>query len=134
MMGTRDLNWWNQRMMDFNTNAKSTDKLTAAMYERTRGSLSLNCYMNLTKIMNTGNMDALSYLSNLYPIIDPANNESWYLVAVVNAKQHLNDQVFQNLNKAIQQGFRDKIRLQSEPDFQSLQSDPRFNQLLQSIK
>ena len=129
--GTKDISWWKKEMLSFNGKQKNSDKATAAMYERVRGTLSLNCYMNLTRVIEGTNMNSIRYLSGLYVAIDEENSEAWYLAALLNMKQNLPDDAIYCLKKAKEKGFTDTNRMLTEDAFSSLHSNPRFTQLMQ---
>jgi hypothetical protein len=129
--GSKDITWWKKEMLSFNGKQKNSDKATAAMYERVRGILSLNCYMNLTRAMQGDNMNSIRYLSALYVAIDEENCEAWYLAAILNMKQNLPDDALYCLKKAKEKGFTDTNRMIAEDVFSSLQSNPKFTQLMQ---
>jgi len=129
--GTKDITWWKKEMLSYNGIQKRSDKATAAMYERVRGTLSLNCYMNLTRAMQGNNMNSIRYLSGLYVAIDEENSEAWYLTAILNMKQNLPDDALYCLKKAKEKGFTDTNRMMAEDAFSPLHNSPKFNQLMQ---
>ena len=55
-----------------------------------------------------------------------------YALAKTCARQNLNDQAIQYLKKALEEGFKDKKKLEQDPEFQTLRDLPEFKALLAS--
>jgi hypothetical protein len=113
--------------------ASTSDALKKSQLERIRGGLSLMCYMNLDKTLKAGARDSYVYLSALYRYIDPDNSEAWLLAAQVAAKDNKKDECLNYFSTAIKTGFKEGNRILNTPDFNSISTDPRFQQLLNSI-
>jgi hypothetical protein len=133
-MGSRDTAWWMNEMTKLSRSiSSSNDELKKSQLERIRGGLSLMCYMNLDKTLKAGARDSYIYLSALYRFIDPENSEAWILASQVAAKENKKEDCLNYFNQAIKTGFKEGSRILNTPDFDAMSSDPRFQQLLNSI-
>jgi len=108
---------------------KNTQDLEmASVYKRVLGSLSLSCYMYSNGALKNGDLAAASKYIEIYSLVDPTNAEHRYMAAKVAALKGNSDSVFAALIKAIELGFSDFNRMNS--DFKSYQNDARFKSLL----
>ncbi len=91
------------------------------MYQRLQAYLSLAFYtISNQMIEGQRNLDA-RYFVDLYKKDDPSNAEAWYFSAILHARNHKVDETRMDLLTAVKNGFNDKKRLQSQPEFQSLE-------------
>lgn len=128
----KDSAWWQTNAASFfETKADGPEKF---MRERLRGYMSLMCYSYCNQAFHINNLHAAEKMTNLYSIIDPENSEWAYMRAMFYAKIGLMNYVIPSLNKAVELGFSERSRLQNDPTFASLRTDPAFNELLGKIK
>jgi hypothetical protein len=75
-----------------------------------------------------------NYALQIYGWVDPENTEVYYLTAVLNMRKGNQAAAFAALKTAIDKGFNEKTRMQQQAEFQSLQSNREFFDLLQKMK
>ncbi len=123
----RDTTWWKAHANEyFETTASGPEKY---MRQRLRGYMSLTCYTYAGQAIRMKNLHAAEKMVALYSIIDPENSEWAYMRATLYMQLGLNDYAIGMLEKAIDLGFSDRNRLQSDPAFAPLGSDARFTAL-----
>jgi hypothetical protein len=114
-----DINYWKNAIAYLNEKAKlKTDE--GAMYNRLLAYLSLAFYSISNQLIHSNQNDGAEYFVGLYKLADPANNEAWYLSAIINARKNNSKAAEDDLLKAIANGFNDKDRMLQQPEFQSL--------------
>lgn len=129
---THDTTWWQQHASEyFETKEKGAEKF---MRDRLRGYVSLICYSYSNQAFHTNNLHAAEKMTKVYSIVDPTNSEWAYMRAMLYMKLNLTAYVLPNLQKAVELGFNDTARLQNDPTFTPLHSDPAFNELFQKMK
>jgi len=127
----QSIDWWTKESNKLRQLADSDDDSdTKQIYARLLGFLSLNCYMYSTAALKQNDVDAAGKFIEIYRLVDPENAEHRYLAAKVAARKHDPDAAFEALRQAFAIGFKDTARLESDADFNSLQSDKRFIDLL----
>ena len=62
-----------------------------------------------------------------------SNSEAHYLNAVLKAKQNKSAEAIASLNKAIENGFIDKARLQNDAAFGTLKTEKGFEEVLTKL-
>jgi pimeloyl-ACP methyl ester carboxylesterase len=121
----KDVNWWKKetaKLFSLAENPKNPE--TGAVYKRLLGSLSLSCYMYSNAALKQGNLALASKHIEIYSLVDPSNAEHRYMAAKVAALNGNSDEVFTALNQALELGFLDYSRLDS--DFSAYRNDKRF--------
>ena len=114
-----DINYWKKTINDLTEKGKlGTDE--AAMYNRLLAYLSLAFYSISNQFIHSNQNDAAEYFVTLYKMADPSNSEAWYFSAIINARKKDSKATEDDLLKAIANGFNDKIRINQQPEFQSL--------------
>lgn len=66
--------------------------------------------------------------------VAPDDSTAWYNLACVEALSGESQQALQALQKAVQKGFRDVKRLETDNDLKSLQSTPEFAEILKAAR
>lgn len=133
-MGSKDTIWWHSEMEKLNASILSEkNNLKQAQLMRIRNGLSLMCYMNLDKTMKANSNQDAYYLSVLYRNIDPDNSESWFLAAVMEARNQNVKAVIDFLSKAISKGFKERNRVHQTADFNFMLGDPSFQEVVNKI-
>lgn len=103
------------------------------MHVRVRDKLSLIAYSSLNRAIQSGQPDQCRYFSSLYLAVDPGNSEAWYLAAIVFAREGQMGQALESLETALDRGFTDRQRMESEVAFRPIQTDNRYQSLLNRI-
>ncbi|MFZ4548938.1 MAG: hypothetical protein ACOYN4_15925 [Bacteroidales bacterium] len=120
--------WWKKEAAKLHSlSEEPKNPELGAMYKRLLGSLSLSCYMYSNAALKQGDLAGATKYIEIYSLVDPTNAEHRYMAAKVAALQGNTDAVFSALIKAIELGFSDFNRLNS--DFKSYQNDERFTKL-----
>jgi hypothetical protein len=133
-MGSKDTSWWHNEMQQLNNSiVNEKEELKQSQLMRIRNGLSLMCYMNLDKTMKANSNQDAYYLSILYRNIDPDNSESWFLAAVMEARNQNNAKAIDYLNTAVKKGFNQRARVNQTQEFNSLLGDPRFQEVVNQI-
>jgi hypothetical protein len=116
--------YWTSTIHDLQT--KSVGHTAAEqMYQRLLAYLSLAFYsISNQLIAGNDNVQARRFVE-LYKLADPTNSEAWYFSAVLNAREGKGHEAETDLLKADSYGFRDKMRLSQQAEFQSL--SPRID-------
>ncbi len=131
--GKADTSWWVNEMNNIHREMKSVTAEKRNMLSRVTGTLSLATYMNLNKALNSGQKDAIAYLSTLYRAIDPENPEAWYISAKYAASYGNNDLALVDLKQAVNTGFKDAGRINNEQVFIPLRNEEQFKNLINRI-
>ncbi|HEU4717206.1 MAG TPA: hypothetical protein VFU15_05215 [Bacteroidia bacterium] len=128
----KDTTWWRANADSyFETKSTGAEKF---MRQRLRGYTSLMLYTYSNQAMKVSNLHAAESLITIYSIVDPENSEWAYMKAALYMSLGLDKYVVPNLEKAIDLGFNDRLRLQNDPVFNYLHSDPGFNGLFARMK
>jgi len=111
----KDIYWWRQE-------ARSLHKAGPENYKAQRmlGYLSLLGYSFSTRSLMHGRPMQTQKCIEIYKLVDPENPEAWYLEAVYEARSGNPLSPKRPLLKAIELGFKDKQRLQNQPEFKEL--------------
>ncbi|HET6255673.1 MAG TPA: hypothetical protein VFE32_16470 [Puia sp.] len=111
--------YWTTTIHDLQTKSVGHTGI-AQMYQRLLAYLSLAFY-SISNQMMTGNdnVQARRFVE-LYKLADPTNSEAWYFSAVLDAREGKEHEAEADLLKADNYGFRDKMRLRQQPEFQLL--------------
>jgi hypothetical protein len=134
-LGEKNAAWWKDEITRLNKTADNTTKVDErGIIKRVLGYLSLAAYSNSNGYLNAGQLDQAAHFIELYSIIDPTNNEHAYLAACVYAKQNNPDKAFESLNKALELGFSDFGRYQSDTVLARLKNDTRYFEILETLR
>jgi hypothetical protein len=131
----KDLKWWKSLITDFGlriTKYKKPEDTLAA--RRMLSYLSLIAYMSANRALSGNDTTDAHYALQIYQWVDPENTEVYYLTAVLNARKGNQAAALIALKTAIDKGFNEKTRMQQQPEFQPLQSNRFFFDLLQKMK
>ncbi|MCX6278453.1 MAG: hypothetical protein NT004_10185 [Bacteroidetes bacterium] len=143
-MSEKDLGWWKdyvrRRTRD---EGRGTMVYSQAQWrlqedalkdQRLLAFLRLLAYMNATSVLTSKNEEAAAKIIAIYEIADPENPEANYLHAILLARKPANGEALEQLGKAIEKGFSDKLRMTEQPEFASMKDKPQFYDLLQKMK
>ncbi|MFI5151223.1 MAG: hypothetical protein ACHQRM_15940 [Bacteroidia bacterium] len=131
----KDMKWWIEEVKRMNEETRTTtDKNKAAYTKRLLAYLSLVAFMNSNAAMNQQALPEASHYLSLYKLVDPTNPEWAYMSAVLAMRKQQPAACMANLKEAVKLGFADLDRVRSQAEFQSLQNDTEFNEILAGIK
>lgn len=132
---TQNLSWWNKNVATLNQKIKTgTDKNKVLMNKRLLNFLSLAAYMQTAGALKQNNLPVAEFFGKIYLLVDPTNNEAHYLMSEVFAKNGNNVEAIRSLNLAIENGFTDIIRLQSDEVFRGIKHTKEFEEAVKGIK
>jgi len=123
-----DMNYWNRTINELNVHAKGAG-LESAMNQRLLAYLSLAFYSISNQFINQNQSDQAGYFVTLYKKADPTNSEAWYFSAVLHARNNNANAAINDLRKAVDNGFKDKQRLQQQPEFKTMQPPLNFEEI-----
>ena len=131
----KDLKWWKKVITDYELRITKYMRPEDTLGPRRMLSyLSLVAYMSSNRALAENDTIDARYALQIYEWVDPGNTEVYYLKAVLDARTGNQAAAFIALKTAIDKGFNDKARIQRQPEFQSLQSNREFFDLLQKMK
>lgn len=119
-----DPGYWSRIIHDLQEKARAKTA-ESAMHQRLLAYLSLAFYSISHQLINTNINNEARHFVELYKLVDPTNSEAWYFSAILHARDGLTRDTENDLLKAVATGFRDKGRLQQQPEFFKL--SPRLN-------
>ena len=129
-----DFEKWKREIGGLNQKIKNEkDKNAEQMYKRVRGYLSLAAYMQASGALKQNAIPAADYFCKIYVLVDPTNNEAYYLTANVAAKQGKTNEAISALNQSVKNGFKDLPRLQTDSAFVSLKGMKEFDEVVKQI-
>ncbi len=132
---TQNIAWWNKNIASLNQKIKTgKDKNKVLMNKRTLAFLSLAAYMQTTGALKQNVLPAADYFDAIYLLVDPTNNEAHYLRAVILAKSGNTKEAIKSLDLAIQNGFKDFDRMQSDTAFNQFKGDAEFLKVTKQIE
>jgi hypothetical protein len=132
---TNDINWWVKDIAAINQSIKNgKDKKETLVKKRLLSYLSLVCYMQTSGALKQNNIRAAEHFGKLYILVDPTNNEAYYMAAEINAKQAKNTEALKALEQAIKNGFEDKKRLENDSAFVALKENQEFKKIVEIMK
>ncbi len=129
----KDYPWWSKDISSLNSKIKSAPIDEALIYKRVLSYLSLVMYMQAAQFIEQRNIPAAVHFSKLYLLVDPTNAEASYLAAELNASQGNEAESIRYLKNAIDNGFIDKARLETDNAFVSLKGNPEFEKIKEKI-
>jgi len=132
---TKDLSWWKKWMgktkPELNNNANPEDTL---LKKRLVSFLSQLCYSNANAAMKQNEREVSENILRVYEVADPENPEPNYLYAKLLMQHNDTNGSLRQLKIAVDKGFSDKNRAQTQVEFESLKNNPAFFDLLQKMK
>jgi len=94
----------------------------SAMNQRLLAYLSLAFYSFSNRLINGNENQGARYFVELYKIADPANTEAWYFSAILHVREGHAPEAEKDIDRAIEYGFRDRSRLEQQPEFKGRMS------------
>jgi len=131
---TQNFDWWKKEIASLNQQIKNDKNSKESLVKkRLLSYLSLVCYMQTSGALKQNNIPMAEYFGQLYILVDPTNNEAYYLMAEIKAKQGKNDIALKALDEAVKNGFEDKKRLEDDSSFIGIRNDEAFKNVLKKI-
>lgn len=125
---SRDTTWWRTNAATyFETTKTGPEKF---MRERVRGYTSLLCYTYCNQAFGMSNVHAAEKLIKVYSIVDPTNNEWAYMQSSFYMRVNLPAEAIASMNRAVDLGFHDRVRVEKDAVFAPLLSNPEFQVVL----
>jgi hypothetical protein len=103
---------------------------TGQMNQRILGYASLVCYSLSNRNLVAKNYALTEKMVNCYEIVDPQNSEVYFLKAVLSGAKADSINTNLNLKKCLKLGFNDKKRISNQLDFNFLNDDKTFKEIL----
>jgi poly(3-hydroxybutyrate) depolymerase len=130
---SNDANWWKNDIAVLNRKINNSSRNESLIYKRVLSYLSLMMYMQTVQFMSQNNTAAADYFSKLYLLVDPKNAEAHYLAAALSAIQGNQADAFKFLNSAVNNGYEDKIRLESDANFRNMRASAAFQKIITQL-
>ncbi|HTF05803.1 MAG TPA: hypothetical protein VK826_17365 [Bacteroidia bacterium] len=125
---SHDTTWWRANSDSyFETKKTGAEKF---MRQRLRGYVSLLCYTYCNQAFSMKNMHAAEKLVKVYSIVDPTNSEWAYLQARLYMGLNMTDFAISSMDTAVSLGFNDRQRVERDPTFAPVLSNPAFTVVL----
>lgn len=123
-----DNKYWQQSVRQLETGA-ATAGPEKGMYQRLLAYLSLAFYSISNQMIGTGRNEPARHFVELYKLADATNSEAWYFSAVLDIREGHGAAAGADLQKAIALGFKDRARLNAQPEFQKGLGAEQLSQL-----
>jgi pimeloyl-ACP methyl ester carboxylesterase len=128
---SHDTTWWRGNADSyFETDKTGPEKF---MRQRLRGYTSLLCYTYCGQAFSMNNVHAAEKLVKVYSIVDPENSEWAYLQSGLYMRLNMTSEAIMSMSKAVELGFHDRKRVEKDPVFSPVMSDPAFQQVLSGM-
>jgi len=128
-----DINYWTKTITDLQTKAKA-QTAEGTMYQRLVAYLSLTFYSISNQLISNNQNNEAKYFVELYKMDDPTNSEAWYFSAILDARNNDANATENDLLKAVENGFNDKVRMEQQPEFQQLHNEINFSKIETKMK
>lgn len=123
----QDGNWWYKTISHYKFSSDPMDK-------RLLGFISLACYSYSNQLINRRDTAGAAHFLSIYELADADNTDQLYFHAMLYSQEGKPELAIKYLSKAVEKGFKDWQKIESEPDFTPLQGNEHFSQLLTSLK
>ncbi len=123
-----DMHYWTTTIGDLQTRAHAKTAETG-MNQRLLAYLSLAFYSISNHLLGSNENSAARHFVELYKMADPANSEAWYFSAMLHAREKQVQAAETDLLKAVDAGFRDKSRMEQQPEFQTPPARLNFSKI-----
>lgn len=134
-MGPQSEEWWKAEVKRLNNPAENNlSKAERTMYKRVLSYLSLAAYMQSNNALKSGDREKSGYFIRVYALVDPANPEAPYLQAGWFAGLGKEEEAFKSLSNAVDLGFSDLNRIESDPAFRNMKGRSEYGTILGKIK
>ena len=131
----KDIKWWKDYINKYKTGEiHPGDVEEQIKNKRLLSFLSLLCYSNALTAINQNNTELSFRIVDIYELADPANPEPDYLRSILFMRQKDTVSSMNQLQKAVDKGFSDKLRVMQQDEFQNLRDYRPYFDLLQKMK
>ncbi len=131
----KDIQWWKNNIDKYKTaETHPGDVEEQIKNKRLLSFLSLLCYSNALAAINQNNTELSFRIVDIYELADPANPEPDYLRSILFMRQKDTVSSMNQLQKAVDKGFSDKLRVMQQNEFQNLRDYRPYFDLLQKMK
>ena len=134
LLGTKSTDEWRGLVAKLSPTAKPQGSGAYFLRHRVLNFLSLNTYFQVDGAMKAGDLPTAEHFLQIYALVDPTNPEAPYLTADLRMRQKQPAAAIDALQAAQRLGFKDADRMATDPDLAGLRSDPKFVQLLETIR
>ncbi len=104
------------------------------MYKRVLSYLSLAAYMQASGALKAGDRENAGRMISIYGLVDPQNAEAPYLEAGWLAVGGNEAEALKSLAKALDLGFTDLKRIESDPAFTKIKGSPGYERIISRMK
>ena len=126
---TENLDYWRKKSSSLRSKGLGEGP-NADLYMRVVNYLSLICYSYANQFIDMQDLANADRFLQIYAWIDPPNPEHAFLKAKVAGRRQQVEEALQALTQALDLGFKDRERLQTDPDLAQLQGRAEFRNLL----
>jgi hypothetical protein len=121
--------WWNAELKKLDKDSKDQNNLKRNMARRLKGYISLSCYSYSNRALQSQNWKYAALFTHIYLKVDPENPDAYYASACLYANTNQKDKAIESLQTAIQSGFSNKNKLQTDPLLNPLHGMPAFEKM-----
>ena len=122
-----DADWWYKTIRGYKASNAASDK-------RLLGFISLACFSYSGQLLTRNDTANAARLLSIYELADPDNTDQLYFHAILCSQENRPEQGIKYLYKAVDKGFKDWQKIETEPAFTQWRGYERFSQLLASSK
>jgi len=134
-MNERDAAWWKHQIQIIYQKKKAAryedEKL---MNQRLLNYLSLTSYLYANGSIDHDQLEAAKKFLMMYQMVDPENDMVYFLKAEYYALKNQKEKALSSLQDAVNHGFKDAHRTETNAYFQKLKIYKKFNQLLKEMQ
>lgn len=132
---SKDLKWWKARIDKYRDNRKpGLTPGDTLMNHRLLAFLGLFCYSNANALLAQNHPEQTMSVVSIYTMVEPDNPEPYYMMAILDARRNDTVQAVSDLKKAYDNGFRNKTRAQSQPEFNILKENTAYFDLIKRMQ
>ncbi|MBI2269588.1 MAG: hypothetical protein HYU69_04435 [Bacteroidetes bacterium] len=130
-LAINDAAWWTTEVQHLK-DLKKYPADQVVMNKRILSFMSLACYMNITQMLRSGQINEVEHYISIYKAIDPENPEGPYLQATLFHSQNKTDKALAELKSAAKLGFKEYDRFTK--DFPELVPTKQIESIIAIIK
>jgi len=128
----QSVNWWDSEVGKiYDIIAKEANYYKRTSYKRVLAYLSLVSYLQSDAALKQGKLQEARKFIDILAIVDPENTDQPYLMALWHAKRGEYNEALSSLQDAIEIGFDDFEKLQSESSFNTLHKSEGYLRLFE---
>jgi predicted esterase len=123
----QDGGWWYKTINHYKSSSSPSDK-------RLLGFISLACYSYSSQLLARNDTAGAAHFLSIYALADPTNTDQLYFNAMLYAQENKPEQAIMYLSKAVENGFKDWQKIESEPVFTPLRGYESYSRLVTFLK